>query len=124
MNDVRNWLESLGLTQYVDAFESSDVDLDVLPSLNEGDLEKLGVSLGHRKKMLKALAELRRGASDALASEGRAPPAMTAPENSSPVVDATSTGERRQLTVMFCDLVGSTALRPKRCLRNWRNDCR
>jgi SAM domain (Sterile alpha motif) len=52
MHDIRNWLESLGLTQYVDAFESSDVDLDVLPSLNEGDLEKLGVSLGHRKKML------------------------------------------------------------------------
>ena len=113
MNDVRNWLESLGLTQYIDAFGSNDVDLDVLPSLNEGDLEKLGVSLGHRKKMLKALAGLSGGASDAVSSAGRAPPAITAPENSSPVVDATPTGERRQLTVMFCDLVGSTALSEK-----------
>ena len=68
MNDVRDWLESLGLTQYVDAFESNDVDLHVLPSLNEGDLEKLGVSLGHRKKMLKALAELDGGASDTVSS--------------------------------------------------------
>ena len=68
MNDVRNWLESLGLAQYVDAFEANDVDLEVLPSLNEGDLDKLGVSLGHRKKMLNALAELRRGASDAVSS--------------------------------------------------------
>ena len=130
MNDVRNWLESLGLTQYVDAFEANDVDLDVLPSLNEGDLEKLGVSLGHRKKMLKALAELRRGASDALASAGKAPLAIQAREKSSPVVDATPTGERRQLTVMFCDLVGSTALSEKldpeelrSLLHNYRTVC-
>ena len=68
MNDIHNWLEGLGLTQYVDAFESNDVDLEVLPSLNEGDLEKLGVSLGHRKKMLKELAELDGGASDAVSS--------------------------------------------------------
>ena len=68
MNDVRNWLESLRLTQYVDAFEANDVDLEVLSSLNEGDLEKLGVSLGHRQKMLKALAELGGGASDAVSS--------------------------------------------------------
>jgi class 3 adenylate cyclase/pimeloyl-ACP methyl ester carboxylesterase len=128
MNDVRNWLESLGLTQYIDAFESNDVDLDVLPSLNEGDLEKLGVSLGHRKKMLKVLVELEGGASDAAPSVGRVPPASQAPEN--PPTKSEAAGERRQLTVMFCDLVGSTALSEKldpeelrSLLHNYRTVC-
>ena len=71
MSVIRDWLESLGLTQYVDAFESNDVDLDVLPSLNEDDLEKLGVSLGHRKKMLRAVAELQGGGSDIAATVGQ-----------------------------------------------------
>jgi class 3 adenylate cyclase/predicted ATPase len=128
MSDIRNWLESLGLTQYVDAFESNDVDLDVLPSLNEGDLEKLGVSLGHRKKMLKALAESGGGASEVVSNAGRAPFAISTPE--SPPNQIEATGERRQLTVMFCDLVGSTALSEKldpeelrSLLHNYRTVC-
>lgn len=56
MQSVRDWLNGLGLSRYAEAFETNDVDIEVLPSLNEADLEKLGVSLGHRKKILKAVA--------------------------------------------------------------------
>jgi hypothetical protein len=62
-------LEKLGLSQYRDRFEADDIDLDVLPSLSEHDLEKLGISMGHRKKLLKAIAELGVSASPAVAAE-------------------------------------------------------
>ncbi len=58
MSDVAQWLEALGLSQYGTAFAENDVDLGVLPELAESDLERLGVSLGHRKKLLKAIAAL------------------------------------------------------------------
>jgi class 3 adenylate cyclase len=88
MNDLRCWLDSLGLGQYQEVFARNDVTLDVLPQLTEEDLKKLGLSLGHRRKLFAALAG------------GRpAPVAMQRPE-----------AERRHLTLMFCDLVGSTAL--------------
>jgi class 3 adenylate cyclase len=115
MKTIRTWLETVGLTQYAEAFESSDVDLDVLSSLNEVDLEKLGVSLGHRKRMLRALAEIQTDANDVAATIGPIP-ATNAPLAKSPsAIEVTSaeSGERRQLTVMFCDLVGSTALSEK-----------
>ncbi|MDP6406149.1 MAG: adenylate/guanylate cyclase domain-containing protein [Alphaproteobacteria bacterium] len=94
--DIRRWLEGLDLGRYVEMFQANAVDLELLLDLDEADLEKLGVAaLGHRKKLLRAIAEL--------GSE----PASTAT-----AADATrpSEAERRQLTVMFCDLVGSTAL--------------
>ena len=75
----------------------NDIDAEVLSDLTDGDLEKIGVSLGHRRRLLKAVA--------ALAGPAAAPPAAATPIP--PVADA---AERRQLTVMFCDLVGSTAL--------------
>ena len=90
--DVAAWLRSLRLEQYEQAFRDNAVDAAVLPELTVEDLRDLGVSLvGHRRKLLAAIAVLR---SDV---------GSTA---SAPV--ATSTAERRQLTVMFCDLVGST----------------
>src|SRR5215831_3025335 len=95
--DVGGWLRSLGLGQYEALFRASDIDADILPELTEVDLEKLGVSLGHRKRLLRAIAGL--AAAETLA----APSASTG----SKPHDA---AERRQLTVMFCDLVGSTAL--------------
>ena len=59
MTDVREWLDSLGLGQYADAFERNDVDSELLPDLTDEDLEKLGIgSLGHRKKLLKAISSL------------------------------------------------------------------
>src|ERR1700758_821326 len=93
--DVADWLKKLGLDQYEPAFRANEIDERILPSLTAEDLKDLGVGLvGHRRRLLDAIAALR---SDVPADMGRAP---------SGPADA----ERRQLTVMFCDLVGSTAL--------------
>jgi class 3 adenylate cyclase/tetratricopeptide (TPR) repeat protein len=97
--DVAAWLQDLGLERYVPAFRDNDIDAEVLRKLTAEDLISIGVtSVGHRRKLL-----------DAVASLGMAVPAtvVRAPAPGAPAqVDA----ERRQLTVMFCDLVGSTAL--------------
>ena len=99
--EVGDWLRSLGLAQYEAAFREHDIDVEVLPELAEADLERLGVSLGHRKRLLKAIRALQ---TEAPADEPPAKPiTSTAP-------DSSHAAERRQLTVMFCDLVGSTAL--------------
>ena len=95
--DVAAWLRCLGLEQYEKLFRENDIDAEVLGDLTDGDLEKIGVSLGHRKRLLKAVAAL----------AGRAP---ASPTTSTAVLLAPEAAERRQLTVMFCDLVGSTAL--------------
>ncbi len=89
MNNVRDWLRKHNFEQYADAFEANDVGLDILPELKESDLEQLGVSLGNRRRLLKAIAEHT--------------PTL---ETSEPSGEA----ERRQVTVLFCDMVGSTAL--------------
>jgi class 3 adenylate cyclase/predicted ATPase len=96
--DLGGWLRSLGLDQYEATFRSNEIDTDVLPELTEIDLEKLGVPLGHRKRLLKAIA-------------GLGAPEKVAPTLSPlPVRPDTDGAERRQVTVMFSDLVGSTAL--------------
>ena len=94
--DLGQWLRSLGLERYEAVFRENEIDLDVLSALSEGDLEKLGVPMGHRKRLLKAIIDL----SNAAATASAAP---------TPLSEA-QTAERRQVTVMFCDLVGSTAL--------------
>ncbi len=99
MQPISEWLSSLGLAQYAAVFEDNGIDLEALPMLSEGELEQLGVLLGHRKKVLKAIAKL-----------DDAP--VAAPSTSDPLLD-THVAERRQLTVMFCDLVGSTELSQK-----------
>jgi class 3 adenylate cyclase len=88
--DISEWLRGLDLAQYEPIFRENAIDADILPELTEADLEKLGVLLGHRKRMLRAIA------ARAAATPAAAPRAEGA--------------ERRHLTVMFCDLVGSTAL--------------
>jgi len=57
MSDLRDWLRSNKFEQYADAFEANDIDLDILPELSERDLEQLGLSLGNRRRLLKAIAE-------------------------------------------------------------------
>ena len=103
--EVASWLRQLGLEQYYSAFRDSDVDGDVLPDLTAEDLIGMGVtSIGHRRKLLAAIA--------AIGAEVPAP-AETAASASAPVSAAVTVqagAERRQLTVMFCDIVGSTAL--------------
>jgi SAM (Sterile alpha motif) domain-containing protein len=106
--DVGVWLRSLGLGRYEVAFSENSIDADVLPDLTEGDLEKLGVTLGDRKRLLKAMAGLG-------ATEPAAKPTSPAPLSSS-----TDSAERRPITVMFCDLVGSTSLAAKLDAEDWR----
>jgi class 3 adenylate cyclase len=97
--DVAAWLQSLGLERYVPAFRDNEIDWDALPKLSAEDLKDLGVVLGgHRRRLLDAIAAL--GATATAASATAAPRDLPAP----------AAAERRQLTVMFCDLVGSTAL--------------
>ena len=98
---LRQWLERLGLAQYGDRFEADDIDLDVVPSLSESDLEKLGVSMGHRKRLLKAIAELGTGASPTAG-----PGLMTG----APARSADQREGRKVVTIVFADLAGSTAL--------------
>ena len=93
--DIAAWLRGLSLERYAGAFRDNAIELEVLPQLSEADLEKIGVLLGHRKIMLKAIAAL----------GPQAPQPLPEP---TPAVPAEA--ERRQLTVMFCDLVGSTPL--------------
>ena len=92
--EIAAWLNSLGMQQYEEAFRENAIDVAVLPELTSGDLKDLGVSLvGHRRKLLAAIAALR--------SEVDPVPETAV---------AAQAAERRQLTVMFCDLVGSTPL--------------
>jgi class 3 adenylate cyclase/predicted ATPase len=104
-DSVTHWLDDLGLGQYASVFTENAIDLEVLPELTEADLESLGVLLGHRKKILKAIAGLAAGPDGATVPPEALPTA--GPQGPSPAV---SEAERRQLTVMFCDLVGSTQL--------------
>ena len=101
MQQVADWLQKLGLEQYAQSFAENDIDFAVLADLTDQDLEKIGVtSLGHRRKLLRAIVDLNRVENEAAKSIG-VPAAPVAPHD---------TAERRQVTVMFSDLVGSTAL--------------
>ncbi len=101
--EVSEWLERLGLGKYAPVFSRNDIDAELLPQLTNEDLKELGVeSLGHRKIILNAAAALKGGKPGTESTSNRTAPA------SSDFLD--SEAERRQLTVMFCDLVGSTEL--------------
>ncbi len=104
--DVPRWLQQLGLAQYAQAFHENDIDATVLPELTADDLTGLGVtSIGHRRKLLAAIATLRDGAATSTA------PVAAAEQSQAGAADtAAGPAERRQLTVMFSDVVGSTAL--------------
>ena len=103
--DIVVWLRSLGLGKYEAAFRENEIDETVLPSLTEEHLKQLGVTaLGHRVKLLDAIAALRSDASS------KTPSADAATGSSTPSVSPEDRAERRQVTVMFSDLVGATAL--------------
>jgi len=107
--DVGVWLRSLGLGRYEAAFRDNSIDADVLPDLSDGDLAQLGVNLGDRKRLLKAIAS--RGATESTLK----------PTSPASLSSATDSAERRPITVMFCDLVGSTALASRLDAEDWRN---
>src|ERR1700720_3427661 len=99
MQQIADWLEKLGMSEYAERFAENRIDFSVLRDLTDQDLEKLGVLLGDRRKMLRAIANLE-------AVDAPIAVATTAPATPRSV----DTAERRQVTVMFSDLVGSTAL--------------
>ena len=103
MQQIADWLQKLGLGQYAQRFAENDIEIDVLNELTDQDFDRLGVSLGHRRRMIRAIREL--GAKPVAAvAEAETP----APTTSEPATKESA--ERRQVTVMFSDLVGSTAL--------------
>jgi len=121
--DVAAWLKNLGLEQYEAAFRDNAIDGDLLPSLTAEDLKDLGVTIvGHRRKLLDAIAAI--GA----ASRPTPPPAPADPAatlhapavSSRPQSRSGADAERRPITVMFCDLVGSTSLAAKLDAEDWR----
>src|SRR6516225_10098819 len=95
MQQIADWLEKLGMSEYAQRFAENGIDVAALPHLTDQDLKDMGVLLGHRRKMLAAIAELTSALSHA--------PVAREPKPQ-------ETAERRQVTVMFSDLVGSTAL--------------
>src|SRR5712671_6838964 len=97
MQQISDWLKNLGMSEYAQRFAENRIDLSVLPDLTDQHLKDLGIALGDRLKMLRAIREL----SGAVLASPQ--PAFTEPK-------AQDTAERRQVTVMFSDLVGSTAL--------------
>jgi class 3 adenylate cyclase len=122
--DVSAWLKDLGLGQYQASFRDNAIEGDVLPTLTAEDLKDLGVTIvGHRRKLLDAIGAL--GA----ASKPMPPPAAAEPPATFPAPAASTRSqsrsgadaERRPITVMFCDLVGSTSLAAKLDAEDWRN---
>ena len=96
---VNRWLEEISLGEHVESFVENDIDFDLLSRLSTEDLKELGLSVGHRRRFLDAVANLKEAA-----PEGAGISSPSGPHGEA---------ERRQLTVMFCDLVGSTELSQK-----------
>jgi class 3 adenylate cyclase/predicted ATPase len=113
--NIRVWLRSLGLGRYEKKFRDNKIDSDVLADLTGGDLEELGIPLGDRKRLFRAIAEL--AAKEPLPAQAR-PVATPASAQSFAQRDS---AERRPITVMFCDLVGSTELAAALDVEDWRN---
>ena len=100
---IADWLEKLGLDQYIQRFVENEITLSILPDLTDADLKELGVSaLGHRRLLLRAIAELH--------GTDKRTSAHPDPTKTAVASEPRDTAERRQVTVMFSDLVGSTAL--------------
>jgi class 3 adenylate cyclase len=111
--DVGGWLRGLGLGQYETNFPDNKVDADLLPRLTNDDLKDVGIyALGDRRRLLDAIAAL--AGAKPLANGAASPPKAGA-------LKAEQSAERRPITVMFCDLVGSTGLAAKLDPENWRN---
>jgi hypothetical protein len=101
MSEIRKWLEAIGLGQYGDAFEANHIDVDLLQHVDDQTLKDIGIaSAGHRLRIRSSIAKM----GSVAKPEVNATAAVAAPEATA------ASAERRQLTVMLCDLVGSTAL--------------
>jgi hypothetical protein len=120
MQQIADWLEKLGMPEYAQRFAENRIDFSVLRELTDQDLKDLGVVLGDRRKMLRAIADIGDIEKNAPAAPAKATAAPRGtPVASEPIPTATPrpisaaaevSGERRYVTVMFCDLVGSTSI--------------
>src|SRR6516165_1565179 len=118
MQQISDWLEQLGMSEYAQRFAENRIDFSVLRELTDQDLKDLGVVLGDRRKMLRAIADIDGIEKNAPVAPARATSAPRTPIASKPIPTAVPPpalaaaevgGERRHVTVMFCDLVGSTS---------------
>ena len=122
MQQIADWLKRLGMSEYTQRFVENGIDLNVLPDLTDQDLKDIGVLLGHRRKLLRAIVELNNAGATAVPAPPSVMPAIPAavvlPPISPPVEAA---GERRHVTVMFCDLADSTRIAAKLDAEEWRD---
>jgi class 3 adenylate cyclase len=124
MQQVADWLEKLGMSEYAQRFAENGIDFAVLSDLTDQDLKDIGVLLGHRRKMLRAIAELKNAPALAATPASARPVATSGDAASAASSGPTGTeadGERRFLKVMFCDLVGSTGIAAKLDAEEWRD---
>jgi class 3 adenylate cyclase len=126
MQQIADWLQKLGLAEYGERFAENGIDVSVLPHLTDQDLKDMGVLLGHRRKMLAAIGELssqpaaaRAPATSTLTGSAAILTAVAVAPPIAPVAEAA--GERRHVTVMFCDLVDSTGIAAKLDAEEWRD---
>jgi len=120
MDALSEWLQKIGLKRYATMFAESDIDLDTLPLLSDAELEKLGVSLGHRKKLLRAISNMR---TDDSIARPRSPDSYTPKYLAEKILSSKTAleGERKQVTVLFADLRGSMELLADRDPEDARN---
>src|SRR5215469_349157 len=122
MQQIADWLRRLGLPEYAERFAENGIDVSVLPHLTDQDLKDMGVLLGHRRKMLAAIDELSSKPAAARAPATGAPIGQAAVRTASPIAPPNeAVGERRYLTVMFCDLVDSTGIAARLDAEEWRD---
>jgi hypothetical protein len=119
--DIGAWLRELGLGQYEAAFRDNEIDETVLPNLTQEDLKEIGVGpVGHRRKLLDAIAGLHTGQT-VTASQSVSGPAPPSTVVATTVPTPEAAGERRHVTVMFCDLVDSTGIAARLDAEEWRD---
>ena len=107
MQQIADWLQKLDLGQYARRFAENDITFSILADLTDQDLKEIGVSLGHRRLLLREIANLGKTAGAAASAPALPEQSIAAPTVTPPVEAA---GERRHVTVMFCDLVDSTGI--------------
>src|SRR5260370_5447849 len=110
MHEIVTFLSAFCLEQHVKTFSDNDVDFDALLELDDAHLKELGLSLGHRVKLLKALTQVKRELSHGQGAPVRSAAAPARGPLAAPPPSRQTEGERRQVTLTFCDLVGSTEL--------------
>src|SRR5271169_3696327 len=121
MQQIADWLEKLGMSEYSQRFAENGISVVALRHLTDQDLKDIGVLLGHRRIMLAAIAGLNDMPAVAASAQVAVPPLQPVSVATPPPASAEPVGERRHVTVMFCDLVDSTGIAAKLDAEEWRD---